>query len=144
MDERLSEESNITVQKMNLNGGSKTNKIKRLNIEDELVEITGQRLLFSRCASVVANSSRDLDMKSVVGDYELDFGPRSLMASDGSLHSGSEYKSNLIEHATNNYSAILCPPEPEMNALRVAVIDVMVVVQKVAAQDQQTKKTKNH
>ena len=79
------------VQKMNLNVCSKANKRKRLKIEDKLVE----RLLFSRCA-VVANSSRDLDTKSVVCDYELHVVPRSLMASDGSLHSGSENKSDCF------------------------------------------------
>ena len=103
------------------------------------MEVKSQRLLFSRCG-VVASSNRDLDMKSIVGEYELDVIPRSLMTSDGSLHPGSDNKSDLIQQIANKYFTIFCSPEPEQIANRVAVIDAMVVVQMVIAHEKKMEK----
>ena len=57
------------------------NKTKRTKMEDKIINLQSERLLFSRCA-IVANSDRDLDMMSVIGNYELDVIPRSLMKAD--------------------------------------------------------------
>ena len=100
MHERLSSDSIIgiwaTSKKMKLNLCLTANKTKRTKIENKLIELQGERLLFSRCA-IVSNSDRDLDMVSVIGDYELDVIPRSLMTADGSLHPGCDNKSDLVE-----------------------------------------------
>ena len=117
---------------MNLKLCLTVNKTKRTKIEDKLVDLQSERLLFSRCA-IVANSDRDLDMVSVIGKYELDVIPRSLMTADGSLHPGCDNKSELVECVTDAYSNVSCPPVAAPSTYRVAIIDAMVVVQKIVA-----------
>ena len=87
--ERMSGESKVSIgapsKKLKLKVCSTVIKGKKTKVKDKLVGVKSRRLLFSRCA-VVASSIRDRDMKSVVGEYELDMIPRSLVTSDGSLH----------------------------------------------------------
>ena len=110
--ERMSGESKVSIwdpsKKLKLTVCSTANKGKKTKAEDKLVEVKIQRLLFSRCA-VVASSNCDLDMKSVVGEHELDVIPRSLMTSDGSLRPGSDNKSDLIQQITKIFYYFLFP-----------------------------------
>ena len=46
--------------------------------------------LFARCALI--RGQRDIEIKVVVGDYELTVYPKSLFSSDGSLLDGSKPK----------------------------------------------------
>ena len=129
MHERLSSDSIIgiweTSKKMKLNLCLTANKTKRTKIENKLIELQGERLLFSRCA-IVSNSDRDLDMVSVIGDYELDVIPRS-------LHPGCDNKSDLVECITGGYSSVSCPSAVAPCNYSVAIIDAMVVVQTIVA-----------
>ena len=50
--------------------------------------------LFARCALI--RGQRDIEMKVVVGDYELTVYPKSLFSSDGSLLDGSKSKSDAV------------------------------------------------
>eukprot|EP00795_Rhopilema_esculentum_P001756 gene1755-16240_t len=52
----------------------------------------------------MASSSRNVDMKTIIGVFELDVVPRSLMNSGGILHPGHGGKSKLVELLTYNYS----------------------------------------
>ena len=51
--------------------------------------------MFARCA--VLKGKRDIDMKMVVGDYELMTVPRSLMTADGMLIPRHVGKSELVD-----------------------------------------------
>ncbi len=63
--------------------------------KDRIIELREERELFSRFA-LVAQSQRGLDMKEVIGHYELSLVPRSLKKMDGTLKPGHEGKSKLM------------------------------------------------
>ena len=69
-------------------------KLKKLKINDKTKKLRGNCNLFARCALI--RGQRDIDMKVVVGDYELTVYPKSLFSSDGSLLDGSKSKSEAV------------------------------------------------
>ena len=143
VEERLAKDATTSIwapsRKMNLKLCFTANKAKKTKLDDKIINLQSERMLFSRCA-IVANSDRDLDMMSVIGNYELDVIPRSLMTGDGSLYPGCDNKSDLVECLTDEYSSVCCPSvAPTTSPYRVAIIDAMVVVQKIVALDKKAK-----
>ena len=63
--------------------------------QQTIVELKYNCNLFARCA--VLKGKRDIDMKMVVGDYELMTVPRSLMTADGMLIPRHVGKSELVD-----------------------------------------------
>lgn len=55
------------------------------------------------------------------------------MTADGSLHPGCDNKSDLVECITDGYSSVSCPSAVAPCNYSVAIIDAMVVVQKIVA-----------
>ena len=82
-----------------LNTCNSSIKQKKLKINDKTKELRGNCNLFARCALI--RGQRDIDMKVVVGDYELTVYPKSLFSSDGSLLDGSKSKSDAVTELLN-------------------------------------------
>ena len=105
-----------TVKKVNLKLFSSTNKKLRTKHEDKIIDIKEERTLFARCA-IVANSKRDINMSDLIGNYELQVVPRSLMEQDGSLHlesSKSDLRECIIMFST---SPVTSPEEETVSSL---------------------------
>ena len=81
-------------------------------------------------------------MKTIIGDFELDVVPRSSMSSGGILHPGHEGKSKLAELLTNNYSEEYLVAQQSNNSTSIAIIDAMVLVQKVVTASRTCKSLK--
>ena len=125
--------------KMYTSGNTK----KTLKIRDKSIDLKETKDLYGRLM-ILCKSSRDVDMRQVIGDYEFTLTPRSLFAPSGSLLLCTD-KSKII-HALlelvpenpsdNDPQAIHLSPvgveaTPE-HCHRVAIIDGMVFVQKLA------------
>ena len=98
IDERLKPNSTKSIheplKRVMLNTCKSSIKPKKLKINDKTKELRGNCNLFARCALI--RGQRDIDMKVVVGDYELTVYPKSLFSSDGSLLDGSKSKSEAV------------------------------------------------
>ena len=96
-------------------------------MQDKIVELRSNCNLFAKCS--VIKGKRDIDMKTVVGDYELMAVPRSLMTSDGVLHSGHMGKSDLVNVIMKHFGVT---PFGSLNlpngAATSAIIDAMYLV----------------
>ena len=71
-----------------------SNKSQIIKINDKVVELKENCNLFARCA--VIQGTRDIDMKQLVGNYELTVTPPSLFRHDGTLYDGFQGKSKLV------------------------------------------------
>ena len=82
------------IKKVMLNTCKSAIKPKKLKINDKTKELSGNCNLFARCALI--RGQRNINMKVIVGDYELTVYPKSLFSSDGSLLDGSKSKSEAV------------------------------------------------
>ena len=64
-------------------------KPKKMKINDKTKELRGNCNLFAR-------EQRKIDMKDIIGNYELTVYPKSLFSSDGSLLDGSKSKAEAV------------------------------------------------
>ena len=98
IDERLKPDSTKSIhepiKKVMLNTCKSAIKPKKLKINDKTKELCGNCNLFARCALI--RGQRNINMKVIVGDYELTVYPKSLFSSDGSLLNGSKSKSEAV------------------------------------------------
>ena len=120
-----------TLSKLQLKLASDGNKKVKTAMDGVMEDIKGYSSLFGRCA-IVANQ-RELDMKSIIGTYELDVVPRSVMTADGMLHPGDEGKSKIVEILTEDFSKTFTLASIPGNTPKVAIVDAMVLVQKISA-----------
>ena len=75
-------------------------------------------------------SSRNLDMKNIVGEHELSSVQRSFMNSNGELNAGGEAKSEL-DRAIYELIPRAMTKLLNLNEIDVIVIDAMTVLQKL-------------
>jgi hypothetical protein len=93
------------MKKLNLQMWSSANKKVTLKTANEIFELREDRTLFARM--LIVSEARNIDLKQVVGPYELSVVPRALFAADGSL---------LHEKSKSDLMAILeSLPEEEPN-----------------------------
>ena len=96
--ERLQPDSKVEIfaplKKVKVKTCKAANKTRTVKVHDKIVELQSNCNLFARCALI--QGKRDIDMKVVVGDYELMAVPRSLMKPDGTLLSEHRGKSDLV------------------------------------------------
>ena len=116
------------LKKVMLNTCKSAIKPKKLKINDKTKELRGNCNLFARCALI--RGQRDIDMKVVVGDYELTDYPKSLFSSDGSLLDGSKSKSEAVTELLK-YTEYVPSDNPPANPDSV-VIDAMRVLNEMA------------
>ena len=69
-------------------------KPRKIKVNEKTKELRGNCNLFARCALI--QGKRNIDMKVIVGDYELTVYPKSLFTSDGSLLDGGNSKSDAV------------------------------------------------
>ena len=133
VQERLKGDTDLfsTLPKLQLKLPRDGIKKVKAKIDGVLEDIKGYSNFFGRCA-IVANQ-RDIDMKSIIGNYELDVVPRSVMTADGMLHPGDEDKSKIVEILTDGYSKKYTVTAIPSNKPKVAIFDAMVIVQKISA-----------
>ena len=85
--ERLQPDSEVDIfvplKKANVKTCKTANKNRKMKIHNMIVELRSTSNFFARCA--VIKGKCDIDMKIVVGDYELMTVPRSLLKPDGTL-----------------------------------------------------------
>ena len=124
--ERLQPDSKVDIfaplKKANVKTCKTANKNRKMKVHNKIV--------FARCA--VIKGKRDIDMKIVVGDYELMTVPRSLMKPDGTLLSGHIGKADLVKEVLKEFCVTpaetlnLCPDDTIF-----VVIDAMHIVNKI-------------
>ena len=68
--------------------------VKKMKLNDTTKELRGNCNLFARCALI--QGKRSIDMKAIIGNYELTVFPKSLFSSYGSLLDGSKSKSDAV------------------------------------------------
>ena len=133
-------------------------KRQSMQIRDKAIDLRETKDLYGRLM-ILCKSSRDVDMKKVIGEYEFTLTPRSLFAPNGSMlmctdksklihelqklvldnssHDSSD--NNLQPMSTQGLDRSLVEddvvPEPSH---KVAIIDGMVIVQKLAKSSMQT------
>ena len=132
--ERLQPDSKVDIfaplKKANVKTCKTANKNRKIKVHDKIVELRSNCNLFARCA--VIKGKRDIDMKIVVGDYELMTVPRSLMKPDGTLLSGHVGKADLVKDVLKEFCVTpaetlnLCPDDTIL-----VVIDTMHIVNKI-------------
>ena len=132
--ERLQPDTKVDIfaplKKANVKTCKTANKNRKMKVHDKIVELRSNCNLFARCA--VIKGKRDIDMKIVVGDYELMTVPRSLMKPDGTLLSGHVGKADLVKEVLKEFCVTpaetlnLCPDDTI-----VVVIDAMHIVNKI-------------
>ncbi|KAG1687441.1 RNA-directed DNA polymerase from mobile element jockey [Nymphon striatum] len=98
-------------------------------IRDKSIDLKETKDLYDRLM-VLARSSRDVDQKEAIGNFEFTLTPRALFAPSGSLLPCND-KSKFIHALTN-----LVPKETTQTPIipdkKIAVIDGMVLVQKLS------------
>ena len=98
VEERLKPNStkyiNDPLKKVMLKTCKSAIKPRKIKVNDKTKELRGNCNLFARCALI--QGKRNIDMKVIVGDYELTVFPKSLFTSDGSLLDGSKSKSDAV------------------------------------------------
>ena len=105
------------------------NKNRKMKVHDKIVQLRSNCNLFARCALITGKL--DIDMKIVVGDYELMIVPRSLKP-DGTLLSGHVGKADLVKEVLKKFCVTpvetlnLCPDDKMC-----VVIDAMYVGDKI-------------
>ena len=115
------------LKKANVKTCKTANKPRKVKVQDKIVELQCNCNLFAKCS--VIKGKRDIDMKTVVGDYELMAVPRSLMTSDGVLHSGHVGKSDLVNVTMKHYGVTPLSSLNLPNDLTTcAIIDAMYIV----------------
>ena len=121
--------------------GSKKLTVK---IRDQTVDLKETKNLYSRLM-VLTRSNRDIDQKNAVGNYEFTLTPRALFAPDGSMLQCID-KSKLIHNLeklastvdTSEHAEILAsnvqddPVSTSPTNPKIAIVDGMVLVQKMA------------
>ena len=117
-----------------------------IKIRDKTVDLKETKDLYGRLM-VLSRSSRDVDQKDAIGNFEFTVTPRALFAPNGSLLSCTD-KSKLIHNLEKFANKEPSLPEDELDAThmepapadavidgststKVAVVDGMVVVQKM-------------
>ena len=98
VDKRLKPESTKSIhepiKKIMLQTCKSAIKAKKMKVNDKTKELRGNCNLYARCALI--QGKRNIDMKVIIGDYELTVFPKSLFSSDGSLLDGSKLKSDAV------------------------------------------------
>eukprot|EP00112_Aurelia_sp_Birch-Aquarium-sp1_P000923 Seg1091.3 transcript_id=Seg1091.3/GoldUCD/mRNA.D3Y31 product="hypothetical protein" protein_id=Seg1091.3/GoldUCD/D3Y31 len=109
---------------------SSMNKRTKVQAGKRIIELKQSRGLLGRLA-LVCKSSREFELKEMIGTYELQVVRRGLMLSDGNLHPGHEGKSQLLQSLEK-----LCKEKEETESITsvesIVIIDAMVIVQKIA------------
>ena len=127
--ERLQPKSKTSIfaplKKANVKTCKSANRTKKNSINDKVVELKNNCNLFARCA--VLTGKRDIDMRIVVGDYELMTVPRSLMTGDGKLIPGHPGKSELL-HELMRECEVLPTEAVRIEPQTQVVIDAMYAV----------------
>jgi len=113
------------MKKLNLQMWSSAGKKVTIKNGDKIMELKEDRALFARM--LVVSKARDIDLKQVVGTYELSVVPRALFAADGSLlHAAS--KSDLMSILESLPKDIQVYDTPA-DSKSVAIIDGMADLQ---------------
>ena len=110
--ERMKPDSTINIfdplKKASIKTFKSANKSKSIKVNSKIVDLKENCNLFSRCA--VIQEKRRIDMKELIGIYELTVVPPSLFKRDGTLLDGFQGKSKLVEKVlghTNHQSVVL-------------------------------------
>ena len=106
----------------------RTANIVKIKHQDNVVELSQHCNLFAKCAVIC--KSRDIDLKEIVGNFELTSFPRSFFKSNGEQHDGGEGNGQLVkeirDYVKNSFFDI-----NNREGFDVVVIDAMMILQKL-------------
>ena len=88
------------LKKASIKSFKSANKSKSIKVKSKIVDLKENCNLFSRCA--VIQEKRRIDMRELIGIYELTVVPPSLFKHDGTLLDGFQGKSKLVEKLLNH------------------------------------------
>ena len=152
--ERISEDVSLwaPAKKQNNTMFLSGNKTQTVKIRDQSVDLKETKALYGRLM-VLAKSSRDMDQKNAIGNYEFTVTPRALFAPNGSILPCTD-KSKLIHclaklekpnetdpneqvpssevHAGNVDESETSPAPAPSESPKIAIVDGMVVAQQMA------------
>ena len=125
-----------TIPNLKLHLFKSTAKKTNVKTKDGLVEIKQDINLFNRCV-LLCRSRTVLDMREIIGKYELSIVPRSLFHADGSMihcSDKSKFMHHLVELGQTNFSQQCQSASKEsvtsdMSEFDVAIVDGMAEVQ---------------
>ena len=107
-----------------------------MKVNDKTKELRGNCNLFARCALI--QGKRNIDMKDMIGNYELTVFPKSLFSSDGSLLDGGKSKSDAV---TDILKATEVEPSDQLpNRPDCVVFDAMRVLNEMSTKRLKTGK----
>ena len=131
--ESLSTDSKISllslIKKVNTPVFKSCEKKEKVKINQTVYELQGHCNFFALCALVA--SQCEINMKDIIGHYELLSVCHSFMDSGGGLNHGGEAKSKLVDVLTKNVSHSKIPAS-ECPGADIVAIDAMQVVQKMS------------
>ena len=118
VSERMKPTSNVNIfaplKKSTMKTFKSSYKSQMMKVNDKVVELKENCNLFARCA-VIQGKRNYIDMKQLIGNYELTVTPPSLFRHDGTLHDGYQGKSKLVhtilehrKHEPSSYLNAVC------------------------------------
>ena len=130
VEEQLAPESTVsvmaTLKKLKTPVFKTFDKKVKVKLKEKVVQVQSNCNFFAQLAIVA--SDRNIDMKDVIGQYELTATPKSFIDYDRQLHPGGEGKSKLVEvltkFATGSKTIQRCG-----QVFNVAAVDAMQNVQ---------------
>ena len=127
--QRLQVDSTVNIfdplKKANVKTCKSANKKTKTKVHDRVVQLQENCNLFARCALI--QGKRDIDMKEIIGQYELTAVPYSLFSSDGAILNGGVGKAGAVSEILTDSKT---PIEMECR-IDVIVIDAMALLHEV-------------
>lgn len=131
-NERLKPESKVSIfaplSKAKLKNCKTANKTMTVKYKDKVATLKEENLFISRIAMI--RGSRDVDMKSHVGKYELTSVVHSLMRRDGTLIDGWDGKSDLATRILVEANVSVEPTVPFQSEC--VAIDAMYIMNQIS------------
>jgi len=128
VEERLGPNRKISIldpiKKVKLETCKASTMKKKIKINDKIIELRGNCNLFARCA--LMQQQRDINMKEVIGEFELTTTPRSLFNPDGSLLNGSVNKADAVTEVLDKFQVKVHETMPSQ--AKCCVIDSMRII----------------
>ena len=131
-EERLKPESKISIlaklKKANLKTCKSANKAVKIKYKDQVATLKEENIFISRIAMI--RGTRDVDMKAIIGNYEMTPVVHSLMRRDGVLLDGWEGKSDLATRIRNEAGVAVITDIP--SAAECVAIDAMFLMNQIS------------
>ena len=132
VDERLKPESTVgifaPIKKLKMKTCKQGNKAATVKYKDKLATLKEENLFISRFAMI--RGSREIDMKYIIGKYELTPVVHSLMKRDGTLLDGWDGKSDLAKTVLKEANVSVTPCIPFES--EVVAVDAMFIMNQIS------------